>query len=183
MLFTSLSDRRHQHSRTSTALNRLFIGRLNALSVQRSSSTLALHKRPSTALLAQLALSYRNTDEDDIDALKDVRGSLHASVCQMCMMLKTKRAWHNVPTRVVRRLWLVRIWTKLLTLSLIQPASTWMPHSDATLICWGLPPPRPRWVPYFVDPFQFVVGRPGPLLKFGTSQYSAWCAIRCGPSL
>jgi len=92
VLFTSRSGRRHQYSRTSTALKRLFIGRSDALSVQRFSSTRALHKRPFTALLAQLALSYRNTDEDDIDALTDFRGSLHASVCQMCMILKTKRA-------------------------------------------------------------------------------------------
>jgi len=46
--------------------------------------------------------------------------------------------------------------------------------------CWELPPP-PSPIPrksFLTMPLQFVLGRLGPLLKPGTSQYSAWCVMR-----
>lgn len=56
------------------------------------------------------------------------------------------------------------------------------PHSHAILLRWGLLPPfLSRWVPFLTTPLQFVRGQPGPLLKYGTSQYTACCGtILCG---
>jgi len=73
-----------------------------------------------------------------------------------------------------------------LTLTLIQPASKWMHwatlrrHSDlsraATSASSQVSVIFRR--SFLTVPIQLALGRPGPLLKPGTSQYSACCGIR-----
>ena len=71
-------------------------------------------------------------------------------------------------------------------LDLIHPTSTWTYW--ATLRCHSCllraatsassqvsPIPRKS---FLTKPLQFVLGWPGPLLKPGSSQYSAWCVMR-----
>ena len=71
-------------------------------------------------------------------------------------------------------------------LDLIHPMSTWTywatlwRHScllRAATSASSQVSPIPRRS-FLTIPLQFVLGRPGPLLKPGTSQYSAWCVMR-----
>ena len=71
-------------------------------------------------------------------------------------------------------------------LDLIYPTSTWtywatlLRHScllRAATSASSQVSPIPRRS-FLTIPLQFVLGRPGPLLKPGTSQYSAWCVMR-----
>jgi len=69
---------------------------------------------------------------------------------------------------------------------LIQPASKWTHwatfrrHScllrAATSASSQVSPIL--WISFLMTPLQFVLGRPGPLLNPGTSQYSVCCGIR-----
>jgi len=71
-------------------------------------------------------------------------------------------------------------------LDLIHPTSTWtywatLRHHSclwrAATFASSQVSPIPRRC-FLTIPLQFVLGQPGPLLKPGTSQYSAWCVMR-----
>jgi len=53
------------------------------------------------------------------------------------------------------------------------------PHSDATVVCWGLlPTPLHTWVPFFINPSSVCPWETWSLLKPGTSPHSACCEMR-----